>query len=217
MATRRTPRRRTADPFWARGYLPRPFPCRRGIALPDRSDTDDRVVVATIGAPHGVRGEVRLKPWTDDPLAIRDYAPLTLADGRALTLLSARAQKNMLVCRFGELRNREDAAALTNHDLLAPRSAMPEPEEDEFFLDDLIGMKAVDANGAAHGEVIAVHDFGAGDILELKPERGRSVMIPFSEAAVPAIDVDAGTLTVEPVAAGLVDAEPEGDGAPKAK
>ena len=176
--------------------------------MPDRPDPDERVIVATFGAPHGVRGEVRVKPWTDEPLAICDYTPLTLEAGRTLTLISAREHKSMLVCRFAELRSREDAAALTNRDLLAPRSAMPELEEGEFFLDDLVGLRAVGADGTDRGEVIAVHDFGAGDILELKPARGRSVMIPFSEAAVPEIDMNAGTLTVEPVAAGLVDDDP---------
>ena len=169
----------------------------------------ERVVVATIGAPHGVRGELRVRAWTGEPLAIRDYAPLTLEGGRVLELVSARPHKNGLVCRFRGVDTREAAALLTNEELHAPRDALPPEEEGEFYLDDLIGLDARDTDGAPRGRVVAVHDFGAGEVLEIKPPEGRTVLIPFSEAAVPEIDLDAGTLTVEPVAAGLVDG---GDG-----
>ena len=172
-----------------------------------------RVVVATIGAPHGVRGELRVRAWTEDPLAIRGYAPLTLPDGRALELVSARPHKNALVCRFRGVDTREAAALLTNAELSVPRDVLPAEEEGEFYLDDLVGLLVIDGDGAARGEVVAVHDFGAGEVLEIaRPDGGRCTdLIPFSEAAVPAIDIEAGTLTVEPVAAGLEDG-PSADG-----
>ena len=166
----------------------------------------DRVTLATIGAPHGVRGEVRVRAFTDDPMALRDYAPLTLPDGRAVEIASLRPHKASLVARLKGVDTREAAAALTNLDILAPRDALPEAEEGEFYLDDLIGLRAV-SDGCDWGTVVAVHDFGAGEIVEIKPPKGMTVMIPFSEAAGPAIDIEAGTLTVEPVAAGLVDVE----------
>ena len=170
----------------------------------------DRVVIATVGAPHGVRGEVRVRPWTDEPLAIRDYAPLTLPDGRELKLVSARPHKAMLVCRFEGVGTREAAAALTNLEISVPRDALPEGEDGEFYLDDLIGLDVRSADDVAWGQVVAVHDFGAGEVVEIKPPKGRTVLIPFSEAAVPEIDLDGGTMTVEPVAAGLVDVDDEG-------
>ena len=180
----------------------------------------DRVVLATIGAPHGVRGEVRVRSWTDDPMALRDYAPLALPDGRGIAIASLRPHKgDVLVARLRGIDTREAAAALTNLDLSVPRSALPdEADEDEFYLDDLVGLRVASADGRDWGEVVAVHDFGAGEVLELKPPKGRTVMIPFSEAAVPTIDVEAGTLAVEPVAAGLEDvpdddvATPDGRG-----
>ena len=165
---------------------------------------DALVVVATIGAPQGVRGEVRVRPWTDDPMSLTRYRPLLLPDGRAVEMTALRPHKGeMFVARLKGVDGREAAAALTNLDLRVPRDALPPVEDDEFLLDDLVGLRATSTDGHAWGEVVAVHDFGAGEVLELKPEGGRTVMIPFSEAAVPEIDVDAGTLTVEPVAAGL--------------
>lgn len=171
---------------------------------------DDLVVVATIGAPQGVRGEVRVRPWTDDPVALKRYAPLTLPDERTVEITSLRPHKgDMHVARLRGVNTREAAAALTNLDLSVPRSALPPVDEDEFLLDDLVGLAASSADGRGWGTVVAVHDFGAGEVLELKPERGPTAMIPFSEAAVPEIDLEAGTLTVEPVTAGLEDA-PDG-------
>ena len=172
--------------------------------------SDDLVVVATIGAPQGVRGEVRVRSWTDDPTSLRRYRPLLLPDGREVRVTALRPHKgDMLVARLAGIDSREAAAALTNLDLAVPRSALPPVEEDEFLLDDLVGLAASSADGRAWGEVVAVHDFGAGEVLELKPGGGRTVMIPFSEAAVPEVDVEAGTLTVEPVAAGLEDVADE--------
>lgn len=167
--------------------------------------SDDFVVMATIGAPVGVRGEVRVKPYVDDPATLRDYSPFTLPDGRTLALTAARPQKAMLVCRFKGVDTREAAAALTNLDIAVPRDRLPEPEEDEFYLDDLIGLAVRGPDDEPLGKVVAAHDFGAGDILEIKPPKGRTVMIPFDENAVPELDVESGWLRVEPIAAGLAD------------
>ena len=168
------------------------------------------MVVATIGAPQGVRGEVRVRPWTDDPMSLKRYRPLLLPDGRAVEVTALRPHKgDTFVARLKGVDDREAAAALTNLDLSVPRGALPPVEEDEFLLDDLVGLHASSADGRAWGEVVAVHDFGAGEVLELKAEAVRTVMIPFSEAAVPEIDLEAGALTVEPIAAGLEDAPDE--------
>lgn len=163
------------------------------------------IVLGVIGAPHGVKGEVRLVSHTADPMAIGDYGALHLDDGRALTLLSLRPQGDRLVARFQDVTTREQAAALTNRALHVDRSVLPAPgDDDEFYLADLAGLEVRNDAGAMIGRVAALHDFGAGDIVEIVRGRG-SVMVPFTRAAVPVIDIAGGFIVVDPVAAGLVD------------
>ncbi len=169
--------------------------------------SDDLVLMAVIGAPHGVRGEVRAKPYTGDPLALGTYGTLSDRDGRAFRVLAVRPAKNVVVMRLEGVDSREAAEALKGTELFVPRRALPDDslEEDEYFQSDLQGLCVRDARGRDHGRVEGVHNFGAGDILELKKPGARAVMIPFSESAVPHIDWENGVLTVDPVAAGLDD------------
>lgn len=172
-----------------------------------------QVHMATIGAPHGVRGEVRVKTFTGDPLALGDYGPLADREGRKFKLLDIRPAKTVVVVRFKGIDSREKAEALNGVELFVARSVLPdeELEEGEFFHEDLIGLKVVDIAGDPRGTVIAVHDFGGGDLLEISGAGRKSVLIPFTHAAVPEIDFDAGQITVEPVAAGLVDTDDDGE------
>lgn len=169
----------------------------------------DLVLMAVIGAPHGVKGEVRAKPHTDDPLALDTYGPLRDEAGNAFEIQSIRPAKNVVVLRLAGVTTREAAEGLKGRSLFIERARLPddELEEDEFFQTDLIGLAVHDAQGKAYGHVHAVHDFGGGDILELSLDGKRTVMIPFSEAAVTGIDIEAGTVTVDPLAAGLDDVE----------
>lgn len=178
-----------------------------------------RILVARIGAPHGVKGEVRLFPFTADPQALRDYAPLTDAEGRRqFKILALRPAKEHFVARLAGIDDRTAAEALTNTDLYVPRDALPEAEDDDtFYHADLIGLGVHDEAGARIGTVTALHDFGAGEILEYAPEPGTArragtLMVPFSRDAVPVIDVAAGRVVV---AAAFVDRgadeEPEAD------
>ena len=162
------------------------------------------VLLAVIGGAHGIRGECRVKSFTEDPQAFASYGPLYDKAGQRYTVKAARPQKAMLLVRFAEVSDRTHAERLNGTELFVDRSVLPETEEeDEFYLDDLVGLFARQVSGEPIGEVVAVHNFGAGDILEIKPETGPTVMIPFSEAAIPEIDVDEGFLLVEPYAAGL--------------
>lgn len=166
------------------------------------------VQMAVIGAPHGVQGEVRVKTFTGDPEAIGDYGPLFAADGRIFEIAKARPAKNGVVVRFAGVADREAAAALTGTPLFIDRSALPEDlDEEEFYHADLIGLD-VRGGGAMLGRIVAVHDFGGGDILELKLKDGRSVMIPFTRSAVPEVDIPGGFARIDPAASGL-DAEDE--------
>ncbi|WP_460449822.1 ribosome maturation factor RimM [Alsobacter sp. SYSU BS001988] len=163
---------------------------------------DDLILMGVLGAPHGVRGEMRLKSFTEDPLAIADYAPLTDEAGkRSFRILSARSVKDdMLVVRLDGVADRDQAAALTNTRLFAPRNQLPPVEdEDEFYHADLIGLAVVAENGEALGTVLAVLDFGAGEILEIQPASGgRPFMLPFTREAAPVVDLKAGRIVARP-------------------
>jgi 16S rRNA processing protein RimM len=159
----------------------------------------ERVCIAQFGAAHGVRGEVRLKSFTADPMDVTRYGELELEDGsRTFRIEAARPQKDMLVVRLAGVRDRNTAETLTNRKLFVPRDRLPAAEEGEFYHADLIGLAVTTRDGAPFGTVIAVHDFGAGDILEIKPATGPSIMLPFTEAAVPVVDIAGRTLVIEP-------------------
>lgn len=161
----------------------------------------DRVMLARIGAPHGVKGEVRLFVFASDPDALRRYAPLTDESGkRTFVLKTLRPAKDHFVARLEGVDTREAAEALTNQGLHVDRGLLPATEdEDDFYYADLIGLNAVTAEGETFGKVVAVHDFGAGDILEIAPEAGgKTLMLPFTRAVVPTIDIKGGRLIVEP-------------------
>lgn len=151
-----------------------------------------RVCLGRIGAPHGVRGEVKLWPFTADPLAIAQYGELTTADGmRSFEVEALRPAGDCMVARLKGIRDRDAAEALRNLELFVPRDRLPAIEStDEFYYADLVGLPAFDPQGQTLGTVLAVHNFGAGDLLELKPsEGGNTVFVPFTDQAVPEIDV----------------------------
>jgi len=163
--------------------------------------SSDRILLARIGAPHGVRGEVRLFVFVGDPDDLAHYKPLTDETGkRTFRIKTMRAAKDHFVARIEGVDTREAAEALTNVGLHVTRDLLPEPDdEDDFYHADLIGLKAVTVDRAPFGKVVAVHDFGAGDILEIAPEEGgKTLMLPFTKAVVPGVDVKGGTVTVDP-------------------
>jgi 16S rRNA processing protein RimM len=166
------------------------------------------VQMAVIGAAHGIRGEVKVKSFTADPFAFGEYGPLTTADGRRMTVAGVRQSGGAVIAKFAEVADRTAAEKLSGTALFVDRSALPEPDdEEEFYQADLVGLAARAPGGEAIGTVTAVHDFGAGDILELRLTAGGTAMIPFTRLAVPQIDMAGRTLTVDPVAAGLVEGE----------
>ena len=132
------------------------------------SMSGDRVLIGVFGAPHGVRGEMRLKSYTADPAAVVDYGPVFTEDGRRFVLKLVRALKDdMVVVRAEGVADRDAAARLTNVRLYVPREKLPEPEEEEFYHSDLVGLRVETAEGEVLGTVAAVVDFGAGDLLEM--------------------------------------------------
>jgi len=159
----------------------------------------NRVCVAQIGAPHGVRGEVRLRSFTEDPMAVARYGPLESEDGsRSFEIESIRPAKGHLVARLRGVNDRDAAKRLTGTELFVPRERLPAPKEDEFYHADLIGLAAVDGDGNQLGTIVAVHNFGAGDILEIQPAVGAAMLLPFTQAIVPTVDIKRGRVVVVP-------------------
>jgi 16S rRNA processing protein RimM len=174
---------------------------------------ENPVLMATIGAAQGLRGEVRVRTYTADPAALGDYGHLHSEDGRIFEILEIREAKNIAIVRFRGINDRNAAEALAGLELFIERDNLPddELEEDEFYYADLEGLEAVDEEGKSYGTVSAVYDFGAGDLLELKGPGRRPALIPFSESAVLEIDLEGGKIVIDPQAAGLAE-NPEDEG-----
>ncbi|CDZ67200.1 ribosome maturation factor RimM [Neorhizobium galegae] len=174
---------------------------------------ENPILMATIGAAQGLRGEVRVRTYTADPTALGEYGNLHSEDGRIFEILEIREAKNIAIVRFRGINDRNAAEALAGLELFIERDNLPddELEEDEFYYADLEGLEAVDQDGKSYGTVSAVYDFGAGDLLELKGPGRRPALIPFSEAAVLEIDLEGGKIVIDPQAAGLAE-NPEDDG-----
>lgn len=162
----------------------------------------DRILVGRFGAPHGVRGEIRLQSFTQDPLAIAAYGPLAAPDGRSFVLKSVRLLKdNMLVARVDGVATREAAQALTHVELTLARDVLPPPaDDDEFYIADLVGLDAVDADGAPLGTIVDVPNYGGGDLVEVRPKTGgESLLFPFTRAVVPEVDLAGRRVTIVPL------------------
>ena len=156
------------------------------------------ICVARIGAPHGVRGAVKLWTFTEDPLAVKHYGLLVTKDGaRQFEVTSAREAKGHLVATLKGIATREDAERLNGIELYVAREKLPDTDEDEYYHADLIGLTAVDAANEPLGRVIAIHNFGAGDIIEIAPPSGATMLLPFTNAVVPTVDVAAGRVVIE--------------------
>jgi 16S rRNA processing protein RimM len=160
----------------------------------------DRVIVGTLAGAFGVQGEVRLKSFCAVPEAIALYVPLFTEDGRAFDRVTITAQlTNALAARVSGVATKEEADALRGQALYADRTVMPPTDDDEFYHADLIGLPVHDTGGALLGTVRAVLNHGAGDILEIHGAgRKATVLLPFTRAAVPTVDVAAGRIVADP-------------------
>jgi 16S rRNA processing protein RimM len=168
--------------------------------------TTKRLCVGVVTGAHGVRGAVRIKSFTAEPEAIARYGPLMDETGRQrfeLTLLGSA--KGVLIARLSGIEDRAQAEGSRGRRLYLLRTALPPTEEEEYYHADLIGLEAVLGDGTRVGQVCAVHDFGAGDTLELARPDAPPVMVPFTRAFVPRVEIDAGRLVLDPPP-GLLDA-----------
>lgn len=166
----------------------------------------ERLLVAKIGAAHGVRGEVRLTAFGDDPEALLDYGALSTADGRSITIAGLRLVAGRLVARIDGVRDRNAAEPLAGTALYIERDRLPPTEDDDtFYHADLIGLAVFTAAGKPLGTIVAVPNYGAGDLIEIAPPVGATLLVPFTRAIVPSVDVAAGRVVVDPPAGLLPD------------
>src|ERR1700675_2517781 len=157
-----------------------------------------QICVARIGAAHGVRGAVKLWTFTEDPLAVKRYGPLVTKDGtRQFEVATAREAKGHLVATLKGIATREEAERLNGLELYIAREKLPATDEDEYYHADLIGLAAVNAANEPIGRVLAIHNFGAGDIIEIAPPSGPTMLLPFTNAAVPTVDLANGRVVIE--------------------
>ncbi len=165
------------------------------------------VLLGRFGRAHGVKGEVRLQSFTAEPLAIARYSPLRSSDGaRIFKLTMVKPAKDMLIAHVAGVDSREAAEALNGLELYAPRDMLPAAtEDDEFLMADLVGCEVVLVDGTVFGVIIDVPNYGAGDLLDIKPAKGGpSVLMPFTKACAPVVDIPARRVVIDPPA-GLLD------------
>lgn len=185
-----------------------------------KEDSQPRVLLGHISGAHGIKGDVLIKSHTAQPESIGNYGPLTDAGGvRRLDVRVLHVTGKGIVARIKGVSDRTAAEKLKGTELYADRRQLPEPEEGEFYHADLIGLAAVDAGGKAIGEIVAVHNFGAGDLIEIRLAGSRATeLIPFTNAFVPSVDVAARIAeVVMPVMTETDETEAAGGGADDAE
>lgn len=170
------------------------------------ANLDNPVQLAVIGAAHGIKGEVRVKTYTGDPLDLGSYGLLYDTSGKSYEILSIRPSKTVVVVRFAGVDDRNAAEALNGKELYVDHAQLPQDlDEDEFYYTDLISLAVRDSAGVSYGKVSAVFNFGGGDVLEIKESGKKPVLIPFTLVSVPQILMEEGAILIDPLAAGLVD------------
>jgi 16S rRNA processing protein RimM len=161
-------------------------------------DPDRLILLGEIGSAHGIRGEVTVRCFTEEPKGIASYGPLTDKDGqRTFNITGLRVTPKAIIAKFAGVDDRTAAERLRNVGLFVKRSRLPEPEPGSFYYEDLAGLAAVDADGRMLGTVIGVANYGAGDLLEIGVPDGRdNYFVPFTAETVPSIDLQAGRATI---------------------
>jgi len=162
----------------------------------------DLICVAAIAGAFGIKGEVKLKSFTDELENCVAYGPLLSESGQLiLSPTSHRLVKNAVAVTCPEVKTREEAESLKSTKLYVPRENFPEPDEEEFYASDLVGLEVKTTDGKRIGKIIDVQDFGAGDLLEIKPKDSASFFHPFTKAATPKVDIKAGRVVIKVIEA----------------
>ena len=161
---------------------------------------ENPILMAQIGAPHGIKGEVRVKPFGYDPLSLDQYGSLYSKDGTKFRIMRMRAAKNVLVVKFKGINFRDEAVALNGTELFVDRSMLPDDtDEDEFYVSDLINCTVMDINGDIVGTVKDVPNFGAGDLIEIALKgKSETLLLEFNKENVPELDIPNRTIRICP-------------------
>jgi 16S rRNA processing protein RimM len=163
------------------------------------ADREALVLLGEIGAAQGLKGEVRIRSYTEEPASITSYGPLQDESGRQIEIESLRATPKALIARIKGVTTRSAAESLVNTKLYVPRERLPARGEEEWYHADLVGLRALSRDGGQLGEIVSIQNFGAGDLLEVKPaSSGATVLVPFTRDTVPEIDVEGGCITIVP-------------------
>lgn len=159
----------------------------------------DRLLLGEVVGAQGIKGEVRIRSYTGDPLAVAGYGQLETDTSAMVELFDARQGPKGVIARVKGVRTRNDAEALAGTKLYIDRARLPEADEEEWYHLDLVGLVAVSKEGSALGQVVSVQNFGATDLLEIRPATGgETVLVPFTRDVVPEVDVEGGWLLVVP-------------------
>jgi 16S rRNA processing protein RimM len=163
------------------------------------AETRELVCVGVVTGVRGIKGDIRVKSFTAEPEDLVSYGPLTDKTGTTVyTVKVTGTAKGLLITRFKGINDRTEAEKLKGTELFVHKDALPEPEDDEFYYQDLVGLKAELEDGSEFGTVAAVENFGAGDVLEITGSAEGTVMVPFTRDVVPVVDVKAGRLVINP-------------------
>lgn len=174
-----------------------PYIANKGRQAPSSTEAS-LVAVGVITGAHGIRGQVKIRSFTTDPYDIADYDPLLNETGsKRYELKIDAATKNGLVGTVKGIKNRNEAELMKGTKFFIDKTKIPDADEDEFFYEELVGLKVRDASGAAIGTVTAMYDFGAGDIIEIKHSDGAKEMYPFTRASFPDVKVTDGYISAE--------------------
>ena len=161
--------------------------------------TDKLVLIGKVVGAFGVQGELRIAAYTESPLALINYRTLLKENGEhGLTLVSGRSFKGGVIAKAKEVTSKAEADRLRGLKLFTHRSALAAPEEDEFYLTDLIGLRVEKVDGTVLGKIKAAPNFGSGDLLEIDPGKGKTWYLPFTREVVPVVDVEGGKVIVDP-------------------
>ncbi len=158
-----------------------------------------RICLGVIVGVHGVRGHLKIKAYTDDPAALDRYGPISLDDGRLLHLkVKSVSPKGTVIAVAQEVTDRNEAEVMRGLELFIKRDALPPTADDEVYHSDLVGLEARDNDGVAIGVIVGLHDFGAGDIIEVKPPSGPTMMLPFAHEYRDEVRLEEGFVTLLP-------------------
>ena len=178
-----------------------------------KQDTQKMVIMGTIAAPHGVRGLFKVKLFCERAEDLTAYGPLCLEDGNEISLHLKGMNKGLAICAAAEIRDREQAISLRGAALYLAREKLPELGEEEIYQADLLGMQLCDSAGQVRGKVIALHDFGAGEIVEIQLSGShKTEMLPYYPPFLKRVDVEAGQIILDAQDAEEPEAAPERDG-----